>query len=229
MQPTFDFPGNDICIVMAHNMSNYNYVQMSKFAIEVNTNYCYRYGYGFRVYNEGFAIDRHPSWSKLLFVRDALETYQWVFWIDTDAIITNPTITLESFLDSNYMLILGKQNWDDPPWNSINFGVFFIQQDEYVDEFVERVWADIDRPGRVGWEQDGVCKVIKEHPFDQKVKIVPRRSFNSVVYHESLMLHKEFNHETEAWHKGDFVAHFGGKRPDMLQAMQEMLAECEDL
>ena len=225
MKPSVDLRGQKICMVMGYTVSNPKFAEMGKFVSEVNMAYCFKHGYGFRLYTSGFAEDRHPSWSKILFVQDTLKSYPWVMWVDADAIVTNSEVGLEQFLDDKYMLIVGKQNWTDQVWNSINFGVFLIRNDPDVDGFFKRVWDDITRPGRTGWEQDGVRRVMEDEPFKSKIKVVCRRGFNSLVPHKSLGLADGFNHDTESWHKGDFIAHYGWRRDDTVEAMKVLLGK----
>lgn len=215
-------PGN-ICVVMAYT-GNPTFIEMGDFSSKVNGDYCRRHGYRFRVYRNYFDPTRHPSWSKIFFVRNTLNDYEWVFWIDADAIITNPDIKLEKFLDDHYMLIMAKQDWNKGLWNTINFGVFLARKDPLLTKFFDLVWGDIKRKGRVGWEQDGVRLYMNKEPYKSKAKVVCRREFNSLIPHESLKMGNKFNLETEAWHKGDFIAHYGCKRTDILAAMKETLS-----
>jgi glycosyltransferase involved in cell wall biosynthesis len=226
-KPSIELGGKKVCMVMAYTPQNPKFDKMGRFASAVNMEYCRKHGYGFRLYTSGFAKDRHPSWSKILFIRDTLKTYPWVMWIDTDSVITNPNITLDRFLDDRFMLVVGKQDWNIPPWNSINFGVFFARSEPLTEEFLDKVWSNKIREGDIGWEQASVRGVMRIEPFKQRINVVCRREFNSIVPHESLMLPKEFNHDTESWHKGDFVAHYGGIRNDTTEAMSAMLADRE--
>ena len=77
--------GSDICVVMGYND---DYQKLGDITSYANLAYCMRQKYDFRLYREGFDLSRHPSWSKLLFVRDALYNHKWVYWIDGDAVFT---------------------------------------------------------------------------------------------------------------------------------------------
>lgn len=221
VEPSFVLDGKGVCLVMGYTLDNPKYAVAGAVSKEINLEYCKSKGYAARIYTSGFATDRHPSWSKILFVRDSLKYHSWVFWIDADAVVTNPSVGLEQFVDDRYMLVVGKQNWKLPPWNSINFGVFLARSSPEMEGFFDKVWSDIGREGRVGWEQDGVRRFMCEEEYKPKVNVVCRRNFNSVVPHESLMLDGSFDHETEAWHKGDFVAHFGYRREDLAEVMMD--------
>lgn len=226
MVPSVELKGDKVCMVMANTAHNQRFVEMGQISFKVNLDYCRRHGYAFRGYTSGFAEDRHPSWSKLLFVREAVKEYPWVMWVDVDAVMTNHGASLDRFLDDRYMMIVGKQVWNMPPANNVNLGVFLARKDPFLERLFDETWADISRPGRVGWEQDGIRRMIEVEPFKSRVKLVCRRDFNSLVEHESLGLHSEFNRETEAWHKGDLVAHYGWRREDVVEAMKATLLEC---
>lgn len=232
MNPNVELKGEKVCMVTANTMHNKRFVEMGDLASKVNMDYCRRYGYGFRMYTSGFAEERHPSWSKILFVREVMKEYPWVMWIDADAIVTNPETRLERFLDDRYMVVVAKQNWNKDVWYDVNFGVFFAKGGVLLDEFFDRVWADFPHK-ELGWEQASVQKLIKDEPYKSMVKVVCRRDFNSVVVHESLGIpgaltdsYGLFDCNTEAWGKGDFVAHYGWRRDDVVEAMKATLAEC---
>ena len=56
----------------------------------------------------------------------------WLCWIDTDAIIMNMTIPLESFIINNDAdFIIGED------WNGINSGVFFLKVNNKTLEFID--------------------------------------------------------------------------------------------
>lgn len=186
MKPEVIVSGDNVCMVMAYTAQNAKFAEMGAFSSRVNMNYCVKHKYGFRLHTSGFDEGRHPSWSKLLFLREALKDYPWAFWVDADAIVTNPAVRLERFLDDRYLMVAGKQNWGSSEWNAVNCGVFFVRNAPDVGEFFDKVWADISREGRVGWEQDGVRTLIRDEPWKSRVKVVCRRDFNSMVNHPSL-------------------------------------------
>lgn len=218
MNPKINIEGKKLCVVMAYT-GNVDFIKMGDYSSLVNMEYCRQHGYGFRLYTEGFADDRHPSWSKILFVQDTLESYPWVVWMDADAIVTNPSIMVEKYIDDRFMLIGGKQKYGGE--NAINFGVFLIRNDPDVKSFFKMVWDDVLHSERTAWEQDVVREVITTEPYKSKTNLVRRREFNSVVYHPAQGPVDEFDIEDEVWRNGDFIAHYGLRYPNILEAMKE--------
>lgn len=49
-----------------------------------------------------------PAWAKIRILKEELDRDEsdWIFWIDTDALITNMDISLERFLDNRYSLLV---------------------------------------------------------------------------------------------------------------------------
>jgi hypothetical protein len=63
--------------------------------------YTDRHGYALVDGSQYSGTERPKSWYKLKAVEAALDDYDWVFWLDADAWITNPDVALESILPSS--------------------------------------------------------------------------------------------------------------------------------
>jgi hypothetical protein len=112
--------------------------------------YCERWGYDFACLEGTLDPDRPPAWSKVLFVRRLLDEYDWVFWLDADALIMNPNVALEDLLDSRYSVILAKQPGPDPFGKlHLNTGSFFMRSDDWSRGFLDDLYGQsqfIDHP-----------------------------------------------------------------------------------
>jgi len=64
----------------------------------LNTNKAYakQHGYEYKLVTHGYS-DIPPWWIKVFLVKDLLKNYKAIFWIDTDAVIINPSRSIESF------------------------------------------------------------------------------------------------------------------------------------
>lgn len=60
-------------------------------------NYCNKHGYKY-IFQEKYPSDLPVYWHKLLFVKDHLIYYDYILWLDSDTIICNDNIRLESLL-----------------------------------------------------------------------------------------------------------------------------------
>jgi hypothetical protein len=157
--------------------------------------YCERWGYDFACVEGTLDPDRPPAWSKVLLVRRLLDQYDWVFWLDADALIMNPDVALESLLDPRYSLILVKQPGPDPFGNlHLNTGSFFARSDEWSKGLMDDLYRQsqfIDHPC---WEQEAFMHLYRHRPdVRERVKVeVDARKFNSIA---------------NSYVKGDFVFH----------------------
>ena len=70
--------------------------------------YCKKWGYDFVCQEGSLDPDRPPAWSKILLLRKLLDKYDWLFWLDADAMIMNPEIPMDRFIDDRYSMILAK-------------------------------------------------------------------------------------------------------------------------
>ena len=135
--------------------------------------YCQRHGYAHVAACENLEPARHPVWSKMKLLLRHLPEFDWMLWLDADALIVNRDITLESFVDSSADLIVTADH------NGLNAGVFLLRNSPAAARFLELAWdrADcIDHPWR---EQEAMCRVLRDHPELIRVKFVERTSLNS--------------------------------------------------
>jgi hypothetical protein len=66
--------------------------------------YCERHGIDFIRYRFGQLEPpgRQPNWGKIQGLLKHLPDYDWIFYLDTDAIITNMSIDIRSMIDDRY-------------------------------------------------------------------------------------------------------------------------------
>jgi len=148
-------PGR-ICVVMLATPNILNY---SQHAISANKLYSEHHGYGFRVFTEGLDPVRHPSWHKIRAVQQVLETgfYDYVFWIDADAVFTDFDARLEEICrESDFSFTT-----DPPMWSTLaNGGVWMVRNTPGGRNFLARVWASPDRVEALGG-------YVTRHPWEQ--------------------------------------------------------------
>jgi hypothetical protein len=258
------------CLVTHHTQNNYNYASI---AIQSQQRYAERHGYGHVAFFGRISGDLFvdPSrgdlsnlwggglyWQKLAAVQQVLQDgirhdeatrarCQWVMWLDSDAVITNETVSL-SKLVAKYAsrsasragedadIILSKE--DDHP---INAGVFFVRNTAAGRGFIDALLAlyplykDNNLPEQAAmgtlaytaepWPSiravQGVGAYV--HP---KVAIAEQRAFNSFQgVGRTFSIHGQ-------WQPCDFVAHFAGtpwhlREQGMMDVLQTIDA-CQD-
>lgn len=134
--------------------SSWNGRLMSK-VINNRLEYCNRHGYELINANEIIDHSRPAAWSKLKAVEKALRSgrFDYVMYIDMDAIIMNLDIPIEAFISAGNSGMRDKENdesshQEHPPydlimtgdWNGPNTGVWLIRNSEWSLWFLTTLW-----------------------------------------------------------------------------------------
>lgn len=178
--------------------------------------YCERWGYDFACFEGTLDPDRPPAWSKVRFVRRLLDRYDWVFWLDADALIMNPDVALENLLDPRYSLILVKQPGPDPFGGlHLNTGSFFVRSDEWSRGFLDDLYRQREFIEHPCWEQAAFMHLYQHRPeVRERIKVeVDARQFNSIA---------------NSYVKGDFVFHAINPMRTESGKIQLIQRVCED-
>ncbi|KAF9438653.1 hypothetical protein BGZ76_006214 [Entomortierella beljakovae] len=143
-----------------------------------------------------------PAWGKVKILLDALERDEadWIFWIDTDALIVNMDVQLERFIDERYSLIITRD------FNYLNAGVFMLRVNDWSRKFMKGVMSKMDATTN---EQEWMINLLEESEYKSQkhVKYLPQCSFNSYWHVKTLY---------EMYRPGDFVVHWAGHNYDAM-------------
>ena len=136
------------------------------------------HGYDLRLCTDLLDGERPPAWSKIALVRDLLERYDEVLWVDADAIFLDISKDIADLLRPGKDLYLVEHVYEeDDSWRSANTGVFLVRASDWSRRFFERVWAAeqyIDHPW---WENAAVLDLLGyELPPDLKPPRKVRRT-----------------------------------------------------
>lgn len=93
--------------------NNYGDCDFGKFAAEINLKYANKNNYSFicEILQEPLT-DRYNTWNKINLIKKHLPNYDYVVWIDADAIFIK-NIKIEDFLDDDIDLVLSKNPLSD--------------------------------------------------------------------------------------------------------------------
>lgn len=160
-----------------------------------HSTYATKHGYDYKLLY-GRLSKRHPAWDKIKAIQIYIDQYDYVLWIDSDAIFKDLSISLEDILQGreNYDGLFGK---DPAPHIYVNTGVFLLKNTEWSKDLLNHVWKNgaenvsvVNRDSYVGWpfEQGPICEYLeadqKDHHF-----IVPDYILNA---HPSFVSPKTF-------------------------------------
>ena len=153
---------------------------------------------------------RHPSWNKILAVRNTLLACRtrWVMWVDADAVIMNFQCRAEDLIAEGRDLIFGSD------FNGLNCAVFLMRNCDWCLRFLDTVYNlgsinyELDRYGPK-WEQNTIKHVLNNFDgFNDHIALHPENRMNALP---------------GAYQEGDFILHLGEMSPaDRLKAVREL-------
>lgn len=174
-----------------------------------------------------------PAWNKVKAWEAPLHSYDWVWQTDQDMLIMDFDRRLETFIDDDYDIIIGRDcyNWHfvllsgmserDAAHLGINSGSFFMKSSAWTLDFVNKVQeangSEIREALGVPWfDQAAMMQVIKKDPTAMDhIKVVPGREFNAWPESRQYLI-DVYNpttcdfQESVTYQPGDFAIHFVG-------------------
>jgi hypothetical protein len=116
--------------------------------------------HGYEVINANSVIDptRPVAWSKLLAIKHNLDKFDYIMYIDMDAVIMEPSITVENLI---YASEQGEQAdiIMQTDWNGPNTGIWLAKNTEWTKDFLSLAWDQHQLVARTA--ANGVS-----HPFE---------------------------------------------------------------
>lgn len=175
--------------------------EIAKIVIPNMIDYSKQHNYS---YSPFLVPDGYDNFDKIHTMFDTFNMYDidFIFNRDADTLITNLTISLESFIEE------GKDFYITKDYNGINSGTFLIRKSKWSYNFITYVENQKGKEGIYG-EQDAIVRYMQEFPNDEKIKILPHPSINSYLYENYSDIPKQ-THEQGEWQEGDFLLHLPG-------------------
>lgn len=206
-------------------MFDENYRQMAEITTPNVSAYCRLHGYHFVEHFIDKPDNGRPaSWQKIAKSIELAETglYDWIFFVDLDCLIMNPSIRLESIIDNEYSMVVaahGVRAIDCPMsdnghgGDNVNGGMFLIRCDDAGKAILADVWSCDGLPGDINrdafdYEQRQFRITLSKPEFRRHVKIVEERTLNT-FWHVSnpAMVFHFLDINDLAWRPGDFIVH----------------------
>jgi hypothetical protein len=156
--------------------------------------YCRRHGYRFVCRTDGFDSHRPASWSKLRFVREALEHSEWVFWNDADTLVMDSAVPLSRVCWDSHDLVLSGD-----PYHAMNLGCWLVRRNDWTFDFFDRLEMMTECLDHVWWETGAVlARYASEPAVRSRIGLLPNKLFNAYPYPGG------------GFEPGDFLVHFPG-------------------
>ena len=210
-------------------MYDENYERMSEITIDGNiSQYCELHGYKLiRHKIDNPENGRPASWQKIAQAIEILGKgeLEWLFLLDVDCLIMNPSIKLESIIDDKYSFIMPSHGVDaiDCPMDDNGFGgdaviasSILVRGDEMGMAILKNIWNCEGCPEGIDinefdYEQRQ-CRITLSDPYFRKhAKIVEERILNRFWYMNSpfMVLYNSGVNDL-VWKPRDFIVHVTG-------------------
>ena len=168
--------------------------------------YCGHHGYEFIERTDGVDPSRPPSWSKILFVKEHLPHFDWLFWTDADSLIMNNAMRLEQFIEDGCDMVLTHDDFGVGKY-VVSMGQFLIRSSDWSMRFLDEVWQQTQFVTDRMWEQAAVQFLLEQQDLSEHVCVVTQRRFNSYMHN---------------YRKGDFLLHFAMQPPEARRQLMQV-------
>lgn len=163
--------------------------------------YAERQGYSFETVRS-YKAGSHPSWQKLEIIRDRLNDYDCILWLDADVVVTNMSIQISDIL-GNMEGIVCSRDWC-LEGSDFSAGVLIITRCMGSRQVIDAAMRKTEWKNKLLWDQSALQEVYhKDEGLRGVFHILPRRTLNSVPSDAQ-------SEAVEPWQSGDFICHLTG-------------------
>lgn len=201
------------CLVYTGFDNNKGYYETGLITAPNKAEYAFRHGYDFLCNRDYSGYGRPLSWFKIKEILRLLPRYDYIFWSDADALITNLTLKLEDHLINKY---IDRPNFVNvspaiepelittSPLIDTNYiiaydnfspcmGNFLIKNCPWSIEFFTSIYEQTQFMNDPIWDNRGQDWLLYNNPkLTENIKFVPKSDLNSMIHD---------------WKYGDFIIH----------------------
>lgn len=164
--------------------------------------YCKKYGYDFIEDESVLDTTRPIAWSKILLIKKYLHLYDYVVWIDADAMIMD----LEQKIEDKLPLMGDKQIMVINLDGIINTGVIFIKNDIKSALYMDNIYTQTEFINHGNWEQTAFI-----HVYENNIE-----NLRECVEIKGGEFEKHIQSDLRNYVPGNFILHLAGWRQDYL-------------
>lgn len=206
------------CVLVSYDEG---YKRMASYTVDKNIRkYCELHGYDLHIdYQEKFSNGKPAQWQKIRAARELLDTYKydWIFYLDTDCLIMNPNIKLESFVDDDCSFIVPIHSIEavDTPISEGNIisSQFFVKNDECGVDILDEIWLaqGNDKVDKFDYEGRQIRMIINSDKYYDRIKLIEEKRLNTFWYvNNPFMVFSFKGINDNIWQEGDFIVHVTG-------------------
>lgn len=125
--------------------NNYGKCDYGDYSSINHLEYANKHGYSYvkKIVNDEDYNDWHPTWIKIDVIKTYLVIFDYVVWIDSDAIFYNQDIRIEDLIENDVDLVLPKLEQDRVSgnvWTHTTTGFMIWKNSEFSFELLNKLW-----------------------------------------------------------------------------------------
>jgi hypothetical protein len=137
------------------------YVELLAIAAPSYEAYARRWGWDVILSVEELSAGRPAPWAKVALVRELLDAYDWVLWIDADACFVRLDADIAAEQEPGKDLYLVEHAWGEPPQQSTaNTGVFMLRSGSWARDLLDAMWAREALIDHRWWENAALLELL---------------------------------------------------------------------
>jgi len=187
-----------------------DYAKAMEPGLQTKREYAQKHGYDFHVGGkEVWDRSRPIPWSKLRFILNYIDQYDYLFWSDADVIITNQDLPLTThvlpLLPPNKDLL-----WTRDVVGNLNSGNMLLRgKSEWLKDFIHRTYQEIQFIHHIWWENKAMIHTAEQNPQDAaKIETITNHAlFNAYLFGPKNLA---TDPTVRLFQPGDFLLHFAG-------------------
>jgi hypothetical protein len=172
------------------------YAEVAAVTVPIMEEYSKIHGY---LFHEIKIADNAMPYSKIEYMKKLSETdIELVWYLDVDAVVTNLTIPIETFIDDKHDFFITED------FNELNGGSVIIKNNDGGRWMIDFI---LDHRGAYNNEQNVLNAMRYRDDIKAHMKILKHPSINSYNYNLYPECKEMITREQGNWHEGDFVLH----------------------
>lgn len=228
----------NICIVTSFTdhirWNDYGKCDYGDFSSINHHDYANKHGYSYIkkiVRNEDYH-DWHPTWIKIDVLRKYIKDFDYIVWIDSDAVFCDQEIKIEDFIQDDVDLVIPKMEMDrehNTMWTHTSTGFMIWKNTDWSRNMLDLLWETPNEyRTQFFHEQSRLDQLIFDNFLQPNGKNILNKEFvdivNPVVLNNIKIIPFSFH---RCYNDGEikFIYHAGGDTPTKLSRIKEVLSK----
>ena len=217
--------------------NNYGKCDFGELSTINHKEYAEKHGYSYHceIVDAEDYPNMHLTWLKIYILRKFIEHYDYVVWIDADAVFVNKNLSIDNFIKANTDLIVPKMEEDrenDRVWTGISTGFMILRNSKHIIALLESM-INYEGPLKYGGfhEQEYLSNLVIEYfladewiPdwYTSKEDIIGIKTAYPKEGLSIAIIPKKYH---RCYSDGDmeYIFHAGGDTPSKLKRIKEAL------